>query len=134
MGSSGQTSANMKQTLGALSCAFVIFVSGVQGYHPNLLNLPSSRSQLPYGVEYGLAAKDAKMPGNWTSPGGCIVGSMALVLSVPTDPKDASKMIDISVDPSTKNITVTGKCPENATSQELTLSWEDVDHDDKRTY
>ena len=42
---------------------------------------------------------------------------MTLVLSVPTDPKDASKMIDISADPSNKNITVTGKCPKNATSQ-----------------
>ena len=60
--SSGQTSANMKQALGSLLCAFVIFVSGVQGYHPNLLNLPSSNSRLPFGVEYGLAAKDAKMP------------------------------------------------------------------------
>merc|ERR1711892_647072 len=60
------------------------------------------------------------MPGNWTSPGECIVGFMTLVLSVPTDPKDASK-----------KITVTGKCPKNEPTQQLTLSWEDVDHDDK---
>jgi len=57
---------------------------------------------------------------------------MSLVLSVPTDPKDASKMIDLSIDPSNKNITVSGNCPNNSNSQELTLSWEDVDHDDKK--
>ena len=59
------------------------------------------------------------------------MGSMTLVLSVPTDPKDASKMIDITIDPSNKNISVTGKCPKNEPTQQLTLSWEDVDHDDK---
>ena len=39
---------------------------------------------------------------------------MTLVLSVPTDPNDATKKIDITVDPSNKNITVKGKCPKTS--------------------
>merc|ERR1711892_601980 len=124
-----QTQDNMEQGMSALSVLLVLVV-GVQSYHPSF-NLPSSINRLAFDVDYGMELYDAKMKGNWTSPGGCIVGSMTLVLSVPTDPKDASKMIDITVDPSNKNITVTGKCPENGPTQQLTLSWEDVDHDDK---
>merc|ERR1711892_1089068 len=124
-----QTQDNMEQGMSALSVLLVLVV-GVQSYHPSF-NLPSSINRLAFDVDYGMELYDAKMPGNWTSPGECIVGSMTLVLSVPTDPKDASKMIDITVDPSNKNITVTGKCPENKPTQQLTLSWEDVDHDDK---
>lgn len=74
---------------------------------------------------------------------------MTMGLSVPTNPNDPSKMIDISVDPS-KNVTVSGKCPINGTIQvikiketktwkndiyyfqELTLSWEDEDKVDKK--
>merc|ERR1711892_693097 len=124
-----QTQDNMEQGMSALSVLLVLVV-GVQSYHPSF-NLPSSINRLAFDVDYGMELYDAKMPGNWTSPGECIVGSMTLVLSVPTDPKDASKMIDITVDPSNKNITVTGKCPKNEPTQQLTLSWEDVDHDDK---
>merc|ERR1711892_661770 len=124
-----QTQDNMEQGMSALSVLLVLLV-GVQSYHPSF-NLPSSINRLAFDVDYGMELYDAKMPGNWTSPGECIVGSMTLVLSVPTDPKDASKMIDITVDPSNKNITVTGKCPKNEPTQQLTLSWEDVDHDDK---
>merc|ERR1711872_446761 len=54
-----------------------------------------------------------------------------MVLSVPTNPTDPSKMMDISVVPSNPNITVSGKCPKNGTIQELTLSWEEKDHVDK---
>ena len=86
--------------------------------------------------------------GNWTNPDGCIVASMTLVLSVPTDPNDATKKIDITVDPSNKNITVSGKCPKTSKTQvnkkidrrfhlklviiqEITLAWKDADHADK---
>ena len=41
-------------------------------------------------------------------------------LSVPTNPNDPSKMIDISVDPS-KNVTVSGKCPINGTIQVIKI-------------
>merc|ERR1719154_979249 len=57
---------------------------------------------------------------------------MTLMLSVPTDPYDATKKIDISIDPSNKNITVTGKCPPNSTIEEITLAWEDEDLVDKK--
>merc|ERR1712123_149903 len=127
--STWETRDNMEQGMSALSVLLVLVV-GVQSYHPSF-NLPSSINRLAFDVDYGMELYDAKMPGNWTSPGECIVGSMTLVLSVPTDPKDASKMIDITIDPSNKNITVTGKCPKNEATQQLTLSWEDVDHDDK---
>merc|ERR1711892_512829 len=129
MGSTWETRDNMEQGMSALSVLLVLVV-GVQSYHPSF-NLPSSINRLAFDVDYGMELYDAKMPGNWTSPGECIVGSMTLVLSVPTDPKDASKMIDITIDPSNKNISVTGKCPKNEPTQQLTLSWEDVDHDDK---
>merc|ERR1711892_215854 len=124
-----QTQDNMEQGMSALSVLLVLVV-GVQSYHPSF-NLPSSINRLAFDVDYGMELYDAKMPGNWTSPEECIVGSMTLVLSFPTDPKDASKMIDITIDPSNKNISVTGKCPKNEPTQQLTLSWEDVDHDDK---
>ena len=50
----------------------------------------------------------------WTTKEGCIAASMTLMLSIPTDPHDATKKIDIKIDPSTKNITVTGVCPTNS--------------------
>ena len=54
--------------------------------------------------------------GNWTVPGGCIVASMELGITVPTNPEDLNKTLELTVDPS-KNITVKGSCPKNATKE-----------------
>merc|ERR1711970_547391 len=124
-----QTHQKMEQSLTYLALVLSL-VSGAHSYYPNLLGIASSHNRLAFNTNYGQDLTDDKQTGNWTSPGGCIVGTMTMVLSVPTNPNDPSKMIDISADPS-KNITVTGKCPKNATMQELTLSWEDEDKIDK---
>merc|ERR1711970_919782 len=129
MGSSRQTHQKMEQGLTYLALVLSL-VSGGHSYYPNLLGIASSHNRLVFNKNYGQDLTDNNQTGNWTSPGGCIVATMTMVLSVPTNTNDASKMIDISADPS-KNITVTGKCPKNATTQELTLSWKDEDKIDK---
>ena len=48
-------------------------------------------------------------------PEGCIVASMDISITVPTDKVNINKTIDISVDPSNKNVTVSGDCKSNKT-------------------
>eukprot|EP00092_Neocalanus_flemingeri_P001655 GFUD01001765.1.p1 GENE.GFUD01001765.1~~GFUD01001765.1.p1 ORF type:complete len:357 (-),score=66.14 GFUD01001765.1:17-1087(-) len=125
----------MKKALCTLVCLFVVSVTGVQNYYPTHLLDLQSHNRHPFAAGYGWENRKAESkptPGNWTTPGGCIVGSMTLVLSVPTDPSDATQKIDITLDPSNKNVTVTGKCPKDSKTQEITLAWEDVDHIDKK--
>merc|ERR1711976_541592 len=75
------------------------------------------------------AAEESK--GNWTVPDHCIVASMQLSLSLPTDVANPNKTIEISIDPSRKNITVGGNCGKNSTKQQIVLSWQDIDEKDK---
>ena len=49
--------------------------------------------------------------GNWTVPGGCLVASMELSLTVPDNMEDLKKTLTVAVDPSSKNVTVKGNCP-----------------------
>merc|ERR1711970_698987 len=105
MGSSRQTHQKMEQGLTYLALVLSL-VSGAHSYYPNLLGIASSHNRLVFNKNYGQDLTDNNQTGNWTSPGGCIVGTMTMVLSVPTNPK-------------------------NATTQELTLSWKDEDKIDK---
>ena len=49
--------------------------------------------------------------GNWTVPGGCLVASMELSLTVPDNMEDLKKTLTVTVDPSSKAFFVKGKCP-----------------------
>ena len=44
------------------------------------------------------------------------MASMELGITVPTNPGDLNKTLELTVDPS-KNITVMGSCPKNATEE-----------------
>ena len=44
-------------------------------------------------------------------PGGCLVASMELSLTVPDNMEDLKKTLTVTVDPSSKNVTVKGNCP-----------------------
>ena len=44
------------------------------------------------------------------------MASMELGITVPTNPADLNKTLEVTVDPS-KNITVKGSCPKNATKE-----------------
>merc|ERR1711970_1444571 len=99
--SSRQTHQKMEQGLTYLALVLSL-VSGAHSYYPNLLEIASSHNRLVFNKNYGQDLTDNNQTGNWTSPGGCIVGTMTMVLSVPTNPNDASKMIYISADPSKK--------------------------------
>ena len=44
------------------------------------------------------------------------MASMELGITVPTNPADLNKTLELTVDPS-KNITVKGSCPKNATKE-----------------
>ena len=44
------------------------------------------------------------------------MASMELGITVPTNPGDLNKTLELTVDPS-KNITVMGSCPKNATKE-----------------
>ena len=46
-----------------------------------------------------------------------MVASMHLVLSVPTNPNDTSKHVELSLQPGRANVTVGGKCPKNGTEE-----------------
>ena len=64
-------------------------------------------------------------------PGGCVVGSFSLSLTVPTSPNDSSKTETFKVDPSTKGVKVglVGSC--STASQGMSLTWSDMDAKNK---
>merc|ERR1711953_364085 len=74
----------------------------------------------------------SEQQGNWTV-GTCIMAAMDIDITVPTDKLDLNKTITISVNPANKNVTAGGSCgpAQNGTKQELSLWWEDIDHENK---
>ena len=63
--------------------------------------------------------------GNWSA--GCIAVSFSMSLSLPSDPKNATKTMDITLDPSKKGVTATmmGSC--DTTEAGIQLTWKDMD-------
>merc|ERR1711936_515563 len=74
----------------------------------------------------------SEQQGNWTV-GTCIMAAMDIDITVPTDKLNLNKTITISVNPANKNVTAGGSCgpTQNGTKQEMSLWWEDIDHENK---
>merc|ERR1719158_1870534 len=62
----------------------------------------------------------------------CIRMAMTLTLKVPKSPCTSDTM-DITIDPSKKNITVDGKCTDKANNQSIGLTWSEVSKADNKT-